>query len=201
MNKTLIALAVGAVVIIGIASTLISGYNGAISSEQSVIGQYKANENLLGQYTLQVMESMQVADAYKDGVKDVVKAAIEGRYGPDGSKAVLQFIKEQNPTLDPALYTNVQDIITTKRNEFQHKQDELISRCQTYQTTLRSFPSNIVLGLFNFPRMDDAPPALKKELATGKERLDKICTPIVSAQARNAFDSGIDQGVQLHPGH
>ena len=50
------------------------------------------------------LETMMEHIMAKDDMKEVIETALTARYGQDGSKATWQWIKEQNPSVDPSLY-------------------------------------------------------------------------------------------------
>jgi hypothetical protein len=150
---------IGAVVVVGgIMLTTIGSYisyaNYGNRTEQNIKAAWTDNTNVLGQYTLKVQEAAQVPTMYKDDLKEVVTAALSARYGADGSKAVFQFIKENNVALDPQLYRKIQTIVEAGRNEFQMKQTYLIDQKRSYETALGNVWSGFWLGLAGYPKAD-----------------------------------------------
>src|SRR3990167_3376197 len=131
----------GVAAIIGVivltASTLILGFlafqNGAAQHENGIKAQYTQNQNSYDNGYKKVLEVSQVTEAYAGDLETVYRAAIEGRYGDNGSQAVMQWITEQNPSLDPSLYRQIQQTIEGFRNQFQQEQKQLISRKQAYE--------------------------------------------------------------------
>src|SRR5271154_2144767 len=77
-----------------------------------------------------------------------------GCYGVGGSKAFVQLIKEQNPTLGEATYTKIGQTIEVFHDSFQASQTDLIARKQAY----RGFITATTEGLFynwigNYPHI------------------------------------------------
>lgn len=179
-NKFPIGYAVTGVVaalLIGTSSNIIGIYNYGNRAERQVIAEHKNLENVLGQYSLKVAEAAQVPAMYRNDVKEVVSAALQGRYGASGSKAVFQWLKEDNSPakLDSALYTKIQQIIEAGRNDFQNSQTRFIDIKRGYETNLGyawtgmwlrvfGYP-NINLELYNITTTEEAARALK----TGKD--------------------------------
>ena len=116
------------VCIVTIVLGAIGFYNGAVNLETGIKASYSDNQNVYDNYSKKVMEAAQIPEKYESALKEIYKVAIGARYGKQGSKAVFQWIQEHNPTVDSAVYTKVQDIIESGRNEFQANQTSLIKR-------------------------------------------------------------------------
>ena len=63
-------------------------------------------------------------------------------------------MSEQNPTIDAAVITKLQSVITAGYKQFQNVQNELLDVKQTYQASLEVFPNNMVASTCGFPRID-----------------------------------------------
>lgn len=132
----------------------VSNANYGNEIEQSIAAQYKEEQNIRSNYFKKVTEIVQVNEMYKDHFKELIDAAIEGRYGTDGSKAAFQFIQEQNPTLDAAVYTKLQQVIESGRNEFKNSQSVLIDMIRTYKTNLGYVWKGWWLRLAGYPKIN-----------------------------------------------
>ena len=143
-------LAVGGV---GFAS-YVSAYNYGNSIENQLKAAKENNRNKLAQYGQKVQEVAQVPDMYKKDMVEITQAAIQGRYGADGSKAVFQFLKEQNPTLDPAMYRQIQQVIEAGRNDFQAGQTSMIDIRRQYETALGSFWQGMWMKFAGYPKVN-----------------------------------------------
>ena len=112
----------------------------------------------------------------------VVNDAIQARYGKDGSKAMFQMIHEQNPSLDPALYRKLQQLIESGRDEFKNSQTRFIDVKRNYETQLGYFWGGMWLRMAGYPKIN---------LADYK---------IVTTDAtEEAFRTGRDKPIQLRP--
>lgn len=129
-------------------------YNSSVRSENALTAQYLENQNVYTSYSQKLMQAAQVPTMMRDDVMKVTKAAIEGRYGQDGSRAVFQMLREQNPTLSEGLYKEVQSIIVSGRNEFAAAQKLLTDKARVYKNDLQTMPGGFVRGLMGFPRVD-----------------------------------------------
>ena len=141
-------------VLIGLAVSYISASNQGNRMEQAIKATWENNENVLAQYGQKVLEAAQVTDMARDDIAKVAKEAIQGRYGADGSKAIFQAIQEGNPSVDPTLYRNIQQIIEGGRNEFQNSQTRLIDQKRVYETALGTFWGGMWMRIAGYPRLD-----------------------------------------------
>lgn len=142
------------IVVTGIGMIGVGYYNDFTTAEQTIVAQYDQNRNDYDNMYKKFREVAQVPTMYADDLKKVYDAAIQGRYGKDGSHALMQFIKEQNPTLDGALYRQLAETIEAGRNAFEADQKSLIDRKRAYQTQVHRLPGAFVAGLLGFPRID-----------------------------------------------
>lgn len=178
---TIAAAAVVAVVGLAVVGSYISAANYGVEAEAGIKAKYRDNENIYAQGTQKVIEIAQVPDMYAADLKEVVKAAIQGRYGENGSQATFQWLKEQNPSLDSSMYKKIQQVIESFRDEFKNAQTGLLDRCQTYEKQRGYVWSGFWLRMAGYPKQD----------------IEKMCMPISTNKARQTFDSGIDTGIQL----
>jgi hypothetical protein len=177
----IVAIVLGAFVGVG-AVSYISAYNTANRMERSIVATDENNRNILAQYGNRVAEAAQVPAMQRDDLTAVVTAALEGRYGEDGSRAVFQFIQEQNPQIDSTVYVQLQRMIEAGRIEFAAAQTKLVDQKRIYETSLGSFWQGTWMSVAGYPRID----------------LDEY--QIVStARADEAFQTGIEEPMQLRP--
>ncbi len=132
-------------------SYVVGSKNTCVSFEQRIQAQYTKNQNVYDSFWKTVKEVAQVPEKYAADTKSIYEAALKGRYGADGSKAVFQFLKEQNPTLDASLYKTIQDAMQSGRRDFKNNQTVLIDVKQEYQIYINSFPRSIVVSVLGYP--------------------------------------------------
>jgi hypothetical protein len=145
--KVLIALATSIALIVGIlGTTLIGTYNSFVTQENGLVAQYKYSN-----YFNKLKEAAQVPSMQVDGLKKLYDGVMAGRYGKDGSKAVFQMLKEQNPQLDGTLYVQIQRIVESGRNSFQADQQTLLDKKRVYENSTQRFPGNLLAGFLRFP--------------------------------------------------
>lgn len=132
----------------------LSVYNQANSFEKALTAEKDNNRNILSNYGKKVAEAAQVPDMQRDDFMKIISAQMQGRYGADGSKAAFQFLKEQNIAPDTKVYTKIQQLIESGRNEFQTGQTKLVSVKQAYTTVLGSAPRGFVMGFMGYPKIN-----------------------------------------------
>jgi Na+-transporting NADH:ubiquinone oxidoreductase subunit NqrC len=183
-NKTLMvwpAILVVAILFIGtFGMAYINAANYGVRAEQEIEALWEDNQNVLGQYTLKIQEAVQVPEMYKNDFKEVLTAAMSGRYGADGSKATFQWIKENNLNFDSKMHAKMQVLIEAGRNEFQTKQTRLIDAKRVYKTSLGYVWRGFWLGMAGYPKID----------------LEKY-RPVVAGDTRQVFDSGVQAPIKL----
>jgi uncharacterized protein (UPF0333 family) len=144
-------------IVIGLAGlvvmVLIGANNTGAEFDAKIKSEHSRNKTLLANHYQKSVEVAQVPGMMRDDVKEVAIAAIEGRYGKDGSKAVFQMLTEQNPALDSSLYAKVQQVIESGRNEFQTGQERLLDVTRSYEQALNSAPKGFVMRMLGFPKV------------------------------------------------
>ena len=179
-----IIVAIVLVGVIGVGSFLHAGNYGNVA-EMAVTAQSEVNKNTLAQYVQKIQEMAQIPEMYKNDLKEVIAKAIGGRYGPNGSQATWQWIKEHNPNLDSKLYSKLQETIEAGRSEFKTNQDVLIDKCRQYKTELDGYTLRaVMLRMAGFPKID----------------LKDVCTIVSNDYADQAFKEHKEHGpIQLRP--
>lgn len=172
-----IILALGATV--GILS-YISAHNYGNEAEQGIIAHYDDMQNVLGPYSLKVVEAANVPSMYAGDMKDVMTSVMSARQGEGGSKATFQWFKEHNLELDSSLYAKNQTIIEAGRNEFQNSQTKLIDAKQMYNTSLGSFWKGMWMDVAGYPSIN----------------LDDYGI-ISSNHAKTAFETKVDTAIKF----
>lgn len=176
----LIALAIMVCLIAPMVFGYVSAYNIGNRVENQLTAMLENNENIYANGSQKIIEMAQVPKMYSEQVSKVTREAIQGRYGKDGSKAVFQMLQEQNPQLDPAIYSKVQLVIEEFRNKFELAQRDMIDVKRSYKTQLGSLWTGFWLGVAGYPKID-----LKK--------FDIVTTD----KARDAFETKRDKGINL----
>jgi len=135
-------------------SSYVSAYNYGNKTEKQLIAVQQENKNILAQYGQKVQEAAQVPSMYTADLTKITNAAIQGRYGKDGSQATMQWLKEQNPNLDPGLYRQIQQIIEAGRDNFENGQKGQIDLVRQYNTQLGTFWGGMWLKFAGYPKIN-----------------------------------------------
>lgn len=167
------------IVFCGVA-TYVKYHNIGVTYEQRIKAVYDDNRVVLNSYTTKVQEVAQVPDIYKNDLKEIVEGTFQGRYGENGSKAVFQMIQEQNLSLDPSMYRQIQQVMESGRNEFKTSQKQLVDVTNNYEASLNYAWSGLWLKITGFPKIN---------LADYKV--------IVTDDVNNKFVSGKDEVIKL----
>ncbi len=171
------------VLVIGMAVvSYISAANYGNRLENQLLTKVENNQNIYANGTQKIIEVAQVPSMYVDDVTKVTQAAIAGRYGANGSQAVFQMLREQNPQLDASMYKKIQQVIESFRDEFQNNQTAMLDIRNTYKTALGTVWQGFWLKLAGYPKTD-------------LKQFDIVTTD----KAAETFRTKRDTGVQLRP--
>lgn len=154
--------------------------------ENSIMTNYEDSKNVHSNYVLKIQEMVQVPKMATEQLQTLIRESIQGRYGEDGSKAVFQFIKEQNPTVSPELYTNIQKEIAGGRTDFENKIRIVIDNKRVAYNMLDQTTSGFMLSFMGMPRKNIGYNGGKDDYPV-----------IMSGQSKTTFETGIDEGVKF----
>lgn len=190
-NKNTGSALIATLIVVGVLLTIfgvlamawVNAANYGNRAEVSLEKVWKNNQNILGQYTIKVQEVASVPEIYKNDLKEIITAEMSGRYGKDGSKANMQWIKERSQNFDNTMYQKIQQVMEAGRNEFQNSQTRLIDEKAVYETELGRIgllSGKFWLSLAGYPKVD---------LAKYK--------PIVAKDTQQQFETGVGGPVKL----
>ena len=151
-NALLILIGLLIIIIIG-ASWFAGTYNGLVRQENGIVA---ANEDLQNIHTSifnQIKSQGLSVEKYGTMVTQAITTAIEGRYGKNGSQAAMQWIQENNPTIDSKIFEKLQVVIEAGYNKFESAQRTKIDKLRIYDNTMDSlFTGFVAKSVMGFPK-------------------------------------------------
>ena len=181
MKSLIITLSIFGCLVLGaitIGTYLVSVYN----EQAQIVNRYemkvKDNSSEFDNMFKKIAQVAQVGDMYKNGLKEVLSAYVNGRK-TDSDKLLMNWIKEAVPTYDSVVYRNIQNIVVASRDGWTMRQKELVAIAEVANANIVIFPRNVILGFFGFKKIDP-----------------KVIT---STRTEKAFETGKDDDFSLVP--
>lgn len=166
---------------------VISKRNSFVRIENNIVTAYDESKNVHSNYVLRIQEMAQVPKMATKQLSEIIKASNEGRYGADGSKAVFQFLKEQNPNIDQSLFTNIQKEMVGGRLDFQSKITRVIDNKKVAYNMLDDTVGGFILkDILGMPRKNIGYDGGKDDYPV-----------IMSETSVETFKTGVDKGVNI----
>lgn len=186
---TLGALVVGGIIFL--VASYFSYANSSVDYETRIETAVKTNKGALGQYRLGVTEMIGTLGLGADLQAEGVINQIEARYGSGGSQAAFQWIKENNIAgVDATVLEGINRKISAGRNDFQAAQERLLDVCRGYSKLQRQPYSGFWLRIAGYPSSE-----YNEEGGNGK-----LCRAITSKGAEKAFESGVEEALDIRSG-
>lgn len=186
LKITLVILGILFALVVAVGATLFTSYISAVNDgarmEGNVVMLNQDSENKLSNYTLKIQEKVQIPEMYAKDLKEVIRATFEGRYGADGSKAVMQWIQEQNIQFDSSLYKDLQVTIEAGRDEFRISQTLKLQACRDYKVQLNTFWKGMWLKFAGYP----------------KENLADVCKVVSDSRTSEIFKTGKQEALKFN---
>jgi hypothetical protein len=187
MKTAIAAIAVFSILGIIVVGSYVSHANYGNKAEVGVEKEYQNLQNILSQYTLKVSEAAQVPSMYKDDMKEVMTSVMSSRMGASGSQAMFQWFKEHQINLDSKMYSKIQALIESGRNQFQNAQTRFLDIKATYTANLGYVWSGMWLGFAGYPNLN-----------VGYPRGTSDDYMIVKSEAAiQTFETGVDSGIKF----
>lgn len=109
--------------------------------DQDIQAQYKKIESNYEKMSRVILQQAGILNKYSTDFREIYKGMMQGRYGKDGSKAMWQWIKEQNPQIDASLYSKLMTTVEAQRTSFDRQQGKVTSMVAESNKMLRVAPS------------------------------------------------------------
>ena len=172
----------GFIVIVGVIALIFFGglfgfRSSVVSLKNQIDAQHTVNKSNYDTMWKKFKEMTQVTDIQAEQFKDLYTGLIEGRNQDTG--LLFNMVQEQNPTLSPEVYTNLQREIASSRNTFDNNQKKLIDIVREYNTRIDTGTGFFFNFVFNFEPID----------------ADKLI--VTSERTTNAFETNKDEVIDL----
>ena len=108
---------------------------------QDIEAQYKKIESNYEKMSRVILQQAGILNKYSNDFKEIYKGMMQGRYGKEGSKAMWQWIKEQNPQIDASLYAKLMTTVEAQRQGFDRQQAKVSDMVAESNKMLKTKPS------------------------------------------------------------
>lgn len=164
-NKQSGAMGTGAIIVLAILAILLAligvGVMSAYSAakwgnvtENGIVAIRDNNKNIYANGTNEILELVDNAKAYKTDLQEVIIAEIQGKYGPKGSGATVQFLQDRNIPLTPELRKEVGMSVKKFHAKFEANQTKQIEAIRVYKDGLGEPIRGFWLRLVGYPKLN-----------------------------------------------
>ena len=119
-----------------------------------------------------IAQTSQIPTAKKEALKEIFNGYATARTGNGDSGSLMKWVQESVPNVDLSEYKDIMNIITGSRDSWTNRQKELIDIARQYNEMLSVFPSNLLLQVLGFKKIDPkivTSTRTEQAFATGKD--------------------------------
>ena len=135
----------GAIMLIVVAVTAIGYKNQEVDLRTQFDMQQEKCKSYFDKMWKIIKQKAQISEKYKDSFTEVYVKMMDARY-KQGSGAMMQWIKEQNPTLDSSIYKELGNTIEAQRNGYHNENVLLLDIKRQHDSLRQKFPSSLIVG-------------------------------------------------------
>jgi hypothetical protein len=150
--------------------------NAEVQQRNLVTAKQTSNKNWLDECNKTIDQTAQVTDAQRQALMDIIVGNANAR-AQQGKGTLAAMVTEAVPNVSTEVFTNLMNVIQSKREGFKRVQDELIDLNRVHDNQLELFPSSIVCSLL------------------GRHKID--ITVVTSSRTEKAFATGKDDDTDL----
>ena len=173
----LVVVVLAFIVVLVCAMTVMSIYNREVALRTAIEQKQVDNKSEFDNMWKKISQVAQVTDAQKNALMEIFQGYAKARSGGDNKNLLMTWLQESVPNVDTTTFNNLQNIITGSRDSFTMRQKELLDLKREHDKLLRSFPSNIILGMF------------------GKKPIDVVI--VTSTKTDESFKTGKDDDINV----
>lgn len=148
--------------------------NTLVRQVNTIEAKFKDNQQIYSSIRIKIEQAGLVANEYADQVIRAFNESISNRYGGGGVKGAMLWIHEQNPNIDPSVYTKIQQLVEGEFGKFEANQTTLLDMGRTYKNTISTFPNNIIASFLGYD----------------KEKIEPYMTILISNDAKQDYSTG-----------
>jgi hypothetical protein len=146
MFKGIITVLIGLAVIVGPVVLMYVSYNNqAAAFRADIADQQRKIEARFDTMWKTIAQSAEIKESYKNDFKEIWSDLIRGRY-EKGAGQVMNWIQEQNPSLDSTVYIKLMTLIESERHGFEREQGKLSTLSAAEQKLYTIMPSKWFLS-------------------------------------------------------
>jgi len=128
---------------------IIGTFNQEASLRTTIEQKQKDNTSEFDNMWKKISQVAQVTEGQKEALKEILVGYADARsQGRDGNGSFINALHEAIPNVDTTTFNNLQNIIVGSRDSFTMRQKELLDLKREHDKMLRTFPSNVILGMF-----------------------------------------------------
>lgn len=151
-------------------------YNTELNLRKQIEAQQLNNTNEFDVMWKSIKQSANVADKYKDGLKEVMMAYTEGR-SVESDQLLVNWTKEAVPNIDSSIYKQLMNTIVASRKTFAREQKQLIDLNRQHDILIQKMPNAIFYNLMGIKSID--------------------IQVVTSTKTQKTFETGKDDDVEL----
>jgi hypothetical protein len=178
-----------------------------ITYETGLNAQYLDNQNELSSFKASFYEQIGVANLKSDKIDQILEDAVKGRYegkmNPGTGGAMFSAISEAYPDIKGQLklYDRIVEFVKAGRESYKQKQSKLLSQLKDYDKWRQDgiVRSMIVKNILGIPS-DALEARIGTKVSHGKDARDQMYLIVLTAEAKKAYETGIDEPMQVPGG-
>ncbi|HXV26525.1 MAG TPA: hypothetical protein VD862_00640 [Candidatus Paceibacterota bacterium] len=165
--------------------------NAALDRELQLVAQYKVNQTELSSYVSTFYEQVGVANLKSAKVDEVIRGALQGRFGDDGFQGGSLFaaFHEAYPDVQALnIYDQILPTIAAGREGFRNKQQKIIDEARAYDRWRKDgiFRAWVLSGIY--PSSDLAID-VGGETLYAEAALKHLANPVLDSRTNKAYET------------
>lgn len=142
-------------VLLVLGGSIVGTFNQEVALRTTIEQKQKDNTSEFDNMWKKISQVAQVTEGQKEALKEILVGYANARsQGRDGQGSFINALHEAIPNVDTTTFNNLQNIIVGSRDSFTMRQKELLDLKREHDKLLRTFPSNVILGMFGRKEID-----------------------------------------------